>query len=75
MEKVLEEATYTLIRRGGFIDSQNLKDGPKRKKDLYVFAPGSCFKTTFSGQVEEEETGGEHSVFRYEKALFLGVNL
>ena len=75
LEKVLEEATYTLIRRGGFIDSQNLKDGPKRKKDLYVFAPGSCFKTTFSGQLEEEETGGEHSVFRYEKALFLGVNL
>ena len=75
LEKVLEEATYTLIRRGGFIDSQNLKDGPKRKKDIYVFAPGSCFKTTFSGQVEEEETGGEHSVFRYEKALFLGVNL
>ena len=28
-----------------------------------------------AGQVEEEETGGEHSVFRYEKALFLGVNL
>ena len=36
LEKVLEEATYTLIRRGGFIDSQNLKDGPKRKKDIYV---------------------------------------
>lgn len=74
-DKNFERLHYTLIRRGGFIDSQNLKDGPKRKKDIYVFAPGSCFKTTFSGQVEEEETGGEHSVFRYEKALFLGVNL
>lgn len=75
LETVLEGATYTLIRRGGFIDSQNLKNGPKRKKDLYVFAPGSCFKTAFSGQIQEEETGEAHPVFRYEKALFLGVNL
>lgn len=75
LEKVLEEATYTLIRRGGFIDSQNWNGKPKRKKDVYVFAPGSCFKTIFSGQVEKEETGEAHSIFRYEKALFLGVNL
>ena len=57
-----------MIRSGEAALRQHLTQGD-------VFAPGSCFKTTFSGQVEEEETGGEHSVFRYEKALFLGVNL
>ena len=38
----------------------------KRKKDIYVFAPGSCFKTTFSGHVLARERvhcirAGEHS--------------
>lgn len=42
LEKVLEEATYTLIRRGGFIDSQNLKDGPKRKRYI-CFCSGFLF--------------------------------
>ena len=37
LEKVLEEATYTLIRRGGFIDSQNLKRRTEKKKRYIMF--------------------------------------
>ena len=56
-----------------------------RKKDRYVFAPGSCFfMGTFKGRLieEAEEFWNEydedyvtdsHPVYQYEKALFLGI--
>lgn len=74
LEQALEGATYTLLRRGGFVASETYADQQMRKKERYVFAAGSCFQNTFSGTVTEEKNGGRHSVFRYEKALFLGVD-
>lgn len=71
----LQGANYTLLRRGGFITSERYAPQQMRKKERYVFAAGSCFQNTFSGAVIEERNGGTHPIFRYEKALFLGVDL
>lgn len=73
LENVLKGATYSLIKRGGFIDSQTYSVQQMRKRDIYVFSAGSCFKNTFKGRVVEERNGGTHPIFRYAKAFFMGV--
>lgn len=75
MENALEDSSYLILRRGGFVDSATYAEQQMRKKELYVFAPGSCFKNTFNGKVITEHNGGTHPVFRYECALFMGVNV
>lgn len=72
---VLENASYNMLKRGGFVDSETYADSHMRKRERYVFAPGSCFTQIFDGTVIEENNGGKHPVFRCEKALFLGVNV
>lgn len=85
LELVLRSADYKLIRRSGFIDTKIPELQTLRKKDRYVFAPGSCFfMGTFKGRLieEAEEFWNEydedyvtdsHPVYQYEKALFLGI--
>lgn len=46
-----------------------------RKQERYVFIPGSCFQQVFKGTVITEKNRGTHPIFRYEKALFLGVDI
>lgn len=75
LEKALEGATYTLLRRGGFVASETYAEQQTRKRERYVFAAGSCFQNTFSGEVVEERNGGKHPIYRYEKAVFLGVDI
>lgn len=72
---VLNDASYSLIKRSGFVDSETYAAQQMRKKDLYVFAPGSCFRNPFGGRIIKERNGGTHPVFRYERAFFLGVNI
>lgn len=73
LETVLRDASYMLIKRSGFIDSSVYAPQQMRKRDLYVFSPGSCFTHTFEGRIIEEKNGGTHPIFRYEKAFFMGV--
>ena len=75
MEKILENASYSVLKRSGFVSSETYAEQQRRKRDLYVFDAGSCFEKTFEGRLIEEREGGRHSVFRYEKALFLGVDI
>lgn len=70
---VLDEASYQLVRRGGFIASDSYSDRQMRKKDLYVFAAGSCFKRTFKGNVYDVSEGGNHPVWRYACGMFMGI--
>ena len=75
LSDVLNDASYSLIKRSGFVDSETYAAQQMRKKDLYVFAPGSCFRNPFEGRIIKEKNGGTHPVFRYERAFFLGVNV
>ena len=45
----------------------------QKKKDLYVFRAGSCFVHPFAGDIYDVSDGGSHPVYRYARAMFLGV--
>lgn len=75
LDEVLNKANYNLIKRGGFVDSERYAEQQMRKQERFVFAPGACFEKTFTGTIKVDKKRGTHPVFRYEKALFLGVDL
>ncbi len=75
LDEILTDASYKLLRRSGFVESVNYADQYMRKRDLYVFASGSCFKRRFSGTIPNVGVGGSHPVYRYAKALFLGMDV
>ena len=67
----MADATYSFEKRSGFVFGVG-GDGLK-KKDLYVFGAGSCFKNCFAGDIYNVSRGSEHPVYRYAKALFMEV--
>lgn len=75
LPQVMQEADYQLVRRGGFVASETYSEQQMRKKDLYVFAAGSCFGKTFSGNIYDVSSGGKHAVYRYAKGFFMGVDV
>lgn len=68
---VMDNARYVLKRRGGFTDGFN--ERPKKKRTTWSFASGSTFDTRFNGTVMEVSTTTDHPVWRYAKALMMGV--
>lgn len=82
LEMALDGANYLLLKRSGFVASENYKKknaeeaaGQMKKRDLYVMKAGSCFKNKFEGDVYDVNHDGSHSVYRYAKPLFMGVKL
>ena len=77
LDEALEQATYLLEKRSGFVAppigiETSVGSEWQKKKDLYVFAIGSCFKNQFQGDIYDVSKG-EYPVYRYAKAMFLGV--
>ena len=73
LDTVLEKASYGLEKRSGFVSSENYADEQQKKNDLYLLKAGSCFETQFEGDIYDVGCGGSHPVYRYAKALFVGV--
>lgn len=75
LEAVLTDASYSLQKRSGFVDSTTFAEQQMRKKDLFVLAAGSCLTKIFDGCMIDERNGGRHPVYRYAYGLFLEVNV
>lgn len=75
IEAVLDGAQYKILKRSGFVASEHYADEWRRKKDLYVFASGSCFMRMFSGDVYDVSNKGRHAVYRYAVPMFMGVDV
>ena len=73
LERALDGATYLLERRSGFIASDKYASEWQKKKDLYVFASGSCFVNRFEGDIIDVSDNGKHSVYRYAKPIFIDL--
>ena len=74
LEKAISNASYSLIKRSGFVNSADYSDSWQRKKDLFMFKSGSCFDTKFSGDVYDVSTDkGNHPVYRCGKPFFMRV--
>lgn len=75
LDDVLDDSRYLLVKRSGFIDSYTYSKEQRRKKDIYLFKAGSCFNKTYQGDIYNVSSGGSHSVYKYAKPLFMGVEV
>lgn len=73
LERALSGAQYQMVKRSGFVDSSTYATSQMRKRDLYVFAAGSCFEVCFRGDVYDVATLPTHPVYRYAKPIFLQI--
>ena len=73
LDEVLAGASYQFEKRSGFVASPEYASEWRRKKDLYVFQAGSCFEKEFEGDIYDVSDGGNHSVYRYAKPLFMRI--
>lgn len=75
LEKSLDGASYLLVRRGGFAMSETFAPTPTKKRTQYFFRAGSTFYHRYDGDVYIVGKGAAHSVYRYSKPIFLGVEV
>lgn len=75
LDKAIDGASYSIIKRSGFVNSVSYSDTFRKRKDLYCFSGGSCFKNKFSGDIFDLSEGGSHPVYRYAKPMFMGVKI
>lgn len=73
MKSAIGGASYSLIRRSGFVASYTYAKTYRKKNDLYVFQAGSCFENAFCGDVYDVSSGGAHPVYRYAVPMFIAV--
>ena len=69
---VLEDACFSLCRRGGY--SGELAGMPSKKQTVYLISAGSAFSRRFDGCILNAAGNTGHPVWRYAKAMFLGVS-
>ncbi|MGI6551025.1 MAG: type III-A CRISPR-associated RAMP protein Csm4 [Syntrophomonadales bacterium] len=75
LDKVCNDGTYMILRRGGFVQSDRYWTHQVKKRLIYAFAPGSCFQQKFTGDIYDVSHEGRHPVYRYLKPLFMGVSI
>ena len=68
-----EDNNYGLIRRGGFVYSETYADTLMKKRNIFAFKSGSCFKEKFKGDMLDV-SNGKHPVYKNLKAFLIGVN-
>lgn len=73
IDAIIPNASYELIKRSGFVASENYAENPIKKQDFYCFKGGSCFDKKFQGNIFDVSTGGNHSVYRYAKPFLIGI--
>lgn len=74
LENALCGAKYMLLKRSGFVQSETYEKKQIKKKDFFAFEPGSCFSSLFEGDIFDVAYKEGHSVYRYGKPMFIGVN-
>ena len=74
LEDIISDASYLLVKRSGFINAEQDQEELK-KKTLFAFSAGSCFKNKFSGDVFDVSNGYSHPVYRYLKPFFMELTV
>ena len=73
-DTLLDGASYNLVRKSGFVQSQSHSSNPQKKRDFYTFAAGSFFNHKFDGAIYDvNTTPNAHPVYRYARAMWLEV--
>lgn len=66
---------YSLIKRNGFIYSNNYSGNLLKRKSLSMFKEGSCFTNNINGNIKDVSQNGNHKVYRYGKAFYIGIDI
>lgn len=73
LERVIENASYSIVKRGGFIASETYAEKAQKKNDMYMLTAGSCFSERVQGDIYDVSAGGSHPVYQYGVPLLLRV--
>lgn len=73
LNEAMNSASYCLVKRSGFVAPVSGVTEVLKKKDMYLFAAGSCFKKKFQGDIYNVARGTPYPVYRYAKPLFIEV--
>lgn len=74
-DSILKDSYYSLIPRSGFVASPEYNNSPLKRKPLVMFNRGSCFPKKIEGDVPDVSDRGNHPVYRYGKAIMIGVKI
>lgn len=69
------DSFYNLIKRDGFVYSVDYADTLVKRKHLIMFKEGSCLAVDIQGTIQDVSDNGNHPVYRYGKALSIGVEV
>lgn len=75
LDETLAGASFALVRRGGFVQSDTYAHTARKKRTQYFLASGSVLTCRFDGDLYEVGGGGAHPVYRYGCPVLLGVDL
>lgn len=75
LDQALEDASFGLIRRSGFIQSENFADSLMKKNTQFFLTSGSVLANRYKGDVYNvaPENFGNHPVYRYSMPIFLRI--
>lgn len=73
LASVIQNGYFMLIRRGGFIQTQDSKTQGMKKKTQFFLSAGSIVANRFVGDVYNVNQTGGHPVYRYSKPVFVEV--
>lgn len=74
LDTALENASFQLVRRSGFMSSDRV-DTPLKKKTQYFLSAGSVLLHRYQGALYDVSLTEAHPVYRYSRPIFMGVNL
>lgn len=74
LDPALEGASFQLVRRGGFLASDQVGT-PLKKKTQYFLSAGSVLRHRYQGDLYNVSLPGTHPAYRYSKPIFMGVNV
>ena len=74
MVKVLDNSSYLLERRGGFIQSAFYAEELVKKQEQFFLQAGSVVKERFEGDIYNVGKNGNHPVWRYGKPILMEVS-
>jgi CRISPR-associated protein Csm4 len=73
--KDLKRGYYSLVKRGGFVQSATYSDKILKKIPTTFVSAGSCFEQKFEGEILDVSKDGNHPVYRYGKPIMIGINV
>lgn len=68
----VKQGSFSLMRRSGFVYNSET-GGYEKRSSVYMIKAGACFGQRIDGQVLEFAAGAGHPVYRYGKALYMGL--